>query len=580
MADSAATGGKLWRTVACDESLAGRLAGGHGLSPPVARLLASRGIEPGDAADRFLKPRLSDLGDPSELPGMEAAVARVVRAIRAGERIVVFGDYDVDGISSTALLMRVFTRLGAKVAPFLPSRMDEGYGLSLDALHRCIEERAPSLIVTVDCGTGSVDSVEAAGARGIDVVITDHHTPPASIAPAVAVVNPKLANDPAWHVLAGVGVAFKLCHGVVRELRRGGAASDADLREYLDLVALGTIADIVPLTGENRILARHGLERLSRTGNPGLLALRQVAGCEGPADAYEVGFRLGPRLNAAGRLGDALQSLELLLSADAARIAELARDLDAANRERQDIEATMLREAVIDVETRHGDATPHSIVVAREGWHPGVVGIVASRLVQRYHRPTAVIALDGASGRGSCRSIEGFDVVGGLAACADLLVKHGGHAMAAGLEIETERIDVFRERFEAAAVAKLAGTDLRPVQRIDAWMSLADVDDGLAARLDDLKPFGMGNPTPVWAAAGVVVVGEPRVVGRGSLKFQVASGGVQREVIAFGMAEREFPKGPIDLAFHVKKDSFRGVERVVLQAQDFRPARPDSVREP
>lgn len=564
---------KLWRVASCDEGQAATLAARLRLPLPAARLLAARGLRDDEAVDRFLNPRLSDLGDPFDLPALDRAVERIWQAIDQRERIAVFGDYDVDGISSTALLVQVLRKLGADAEPFLPHRMEEGYGLSPEALARCVETLAPRLIVTVDCGTGSVAAVQQAARSGIDVVITDHHTPSAELAPAVALVNPKLGPNESLHLLAGVGVVLKLCHGLVKHGRDAGRPGAAlDLRSYLDLVALGTIADIVPLTGENRILARYGLAQLNRTTSPGLKALADVAGIDKRIDAYEVGFRLAPRLNAAGRLGDALQSLELLLSQDPARIAELAQHLDATNRERQEIEARIVKQALDEIDGYFDPAKNFGLVVAQPGWHPGVVGIVASRIAQRYNRPVAVIALDGDGGRGSCRSIDGFDVVAGLDACKDLLRKHGGHTMAAGLEIDASNVEAFATRFNGAAAAALAGSDLRPVQRVDAWMDLDEADDRMVDALDNLRPFGMGNTTPVWAARDVRLVGQPRIVGQGHLKLLVAAGGAQREAIGWGLGGRAVPDGPLDLAFQLRKESYLGRERIVLNIQDFRPS--------
>lgn len=563
---------RIWRTVATDDAQVAELANLRGLPRPLARVLVERGCADSVAADRFLQPRLSDLTDPFLLPAVGAAVDRIWQALDRGESIVVFGDYDVDGITSTALVTQVLRQLGGKVQYFLPHRMEEGYGLSLDALARCMEEFHPQLIVTVDCGTGSVAAVKEAARHGVDVVITDHHSPGAEIAPAIAVVNPKLCGHAGLQALAGVGVAFKLCHALLKRGRDAGRnqVSAIDLKLQLDLVALGTIADIVPLTGENRIFARHGLRQLNQTANIGLKTLVEVAGVKGPVDAYEVGFRIGPRLNAAGRLGDAQLALELLLGGTEERLRELAGYLDASNRERQGIEAAMVEQAVAELDVAFNPDAMFSLVVAKQAWHPGVVGIVASRLVQRYYRPTVVIALEEGSGRGSCRSIEGFDVVSALSECSAYLKKFGGHKMAAGLELDADKIEEFRSAFNRLAVERLRGMELRPVQRVDAWMDLADADDRLWRGLEELRPFGLENPTPVWGTAGVCVVGRPRQVGKGHLKLQLAAGGVQREAIGWGMADRPLPEGSLDICYQLKRDSFMGQEKLVLILQDFR----------
>lgn len=565
---------RVWRTVEVEDGRCDELVQQRGLPRPLARVLVARGLSDPAAADRFLNPRLSDLGDPFLLPGLHRAVDRIWLAIGAGEPVAVFGDYDVDGVTSTALLVKVLRLLGASAVPFLPQRMEEGYGLSVDALTRCLEECRPRLIITVDCGTGSVAAVRQAAACGVDVVVTDHHTPGPDLAPACALVNPKLGDVASLHVLAGVGVTFKLCHALLKRGRETGqpGVDRAELRSYLDLVALGTIADMVPLTGENRILARHGLWQLNQTTCPGLRHLIEVAGITGVIEAHEVGFRLGPRLNAAGRLGDAQRALELLLGGADERLRQLAVALDAANRERQAIEAAMVEQAVADWDRIFDPTRTFGVVASRPEWHPGVIGIVASRLVQRYNRPTVVIGLEGDSGRGSCRSIEGFDLVSALAECAPHLKKFGGHVMAAGLEIAASEVPAFASRFNEVAALRLRDADVRPVQRVDAWMSLADAEDRLWKGLEQLRPFGVGNTTPVWATSGVQVVGRPRVVGKGHLKLVVASGGIQREVMGWGWGDLELPDGPVDICYQLKKDSFMGQEKVVLILQDIRSA--------
>lgn len=566
---------RLWRTVVTDDAQADELVRSRNLPLPIARVLTARGLRDAEAADRHLNPRLSDLGDPFLLPAMSEAVARIWAAITRREPMVVFGDYDVDGITSTALLVQVIRQLGGEVQPFLPQRVEEGYGLSLEALARCLETCQPRLIITVDCGTGSAAAVREAARHGVDVVVTDHHTPGPELASAVALVNPKLCALESVQVLAGVGVTFKLCHGLIkrgRELNQSGV-DRIDLRKHLDLVALGTIADIVPLTGENRIMARHGLWQLNQTHCPGLRHLIDVAGITGTIDAYEVGFRLGPRLNAAGRLGDAQRSMELLLGGTEDRLRELAVGLDATNRERQTLEAAMVDQAVADLDAGYNPQTKFGLVAAKSDWHPGVVGIVASRLVQRYNRPTVVIGLTEEGGRGSCRSIEGFDMVAALAECACYLKKYGGHAMAAGLEIEADQVGAFTQAFNEVAAQKLRGTDLRPVQRIDAWMDLAEADERVWSSMEQLRPFGVGNTTPVWASSGVRLVGRPRLVGKGHLKLILASGGVQREAMGWGMADREVPEGSLDVCYQLKRDTFMGQNKLALTIQDFRPAR-------
>ncbi len=565
---------KRWQTVDVDDGAARRLADERNIPLPVARLLCGRGVcDPEDARD-FLTPRLSSLSDPFLLPGMEVAVERIWRAVDGGERIAVFGDYDVDGVTGTALMVAVLTRLGGVALPFLPQRDLDGYGLSLGAVTRCIEDIQSSLIVTVDCGTCSEEAVAYARSRSVDVVVTDHHElsePPAS---AVAVVNPRCSERAEFHCLAGVGVAFKVCHALVkrglREERDG--MRDIDLRQWLDLVAVGTVADIVPLTGENRILARHGIRRLTRTKSIGLRALKNVAGIDGDCTAYHIGFVLGPRLNAAGRLGSAAGALELLMTEDKGRAYEVARSLDADNRERRDIESRIKDQAVREIESYFSPENDYGLAVGREGWHIGTIGIVASRIVGRFARPAVVVGFDDEGrGRGSCRSIDAIDMVEVLQECAEHLVSFGGHKMAAGLVVEKERFESFRKRFNEVCTARLAGEDLRPRIRIDAWLdSLGEADRRMFDALESLRPFGMGNPMPVWGVRDVRAMGRPRVVGNGHLKLTVAGGGTQLDAIAFGMGDREVPESGIDVLFQLQENTFRGYTSLQMNIKDFR----------
>ena len=567
---------KKWQTVASDPAQTEALMNATGLPRAACAVLTARGITSSAEADHFLQPRLSQLADPFLLPDMEAAVHRLRTAVERGERVLVYGDYDVDGITSTALMVKVLSALGAVAIPFLPHRVEDGYGLGVEPVRRCLAEFKPDCILTVDCGTSSVEAVEVAQAAGVDVIITDHHEPGERVAPAHAVVNPKRNGvvDAHRH-LAGVGVAFKLCHALLKTLRDAGAASAAavDLRKHLDLVAVGTIADMVELSHENRILARHGLAQASQTDKIGLKALCKVAKTGHTLDPYHVGFLIAPRLNAAGRLGTAEAALQLLLSQDAEEAAVIADELDAANRDRQQVEKQMVEEAFQQIDATFDAERDYAVVAAQRGWHPGVVGIVASRLCQRYVRPAIVIAIDDAGvGRGSCRSLSAFNMVEGLARCSDLLVRHGGHAMAAGLQVEETNIDAFRQRFHAVAQAVLKPDDLCPEQRIDAWISLREADRNLLECLAQMQPFGLGNPKPVWAVQGARVLGAPRVLKEKHLKFEVLEGNMRLDAIAFNMAEQGLPDGPIDVAFQLDLNQFNGRESIQLKVQDVRPS--------
>ncbi|HOW97809.1 MAG TPA: single-stranded-DNA-specific exonuclease RecJ [Kiritimatiellia bacterium] len=559
---------KLWKTVERVGREADPLAASLGIPRPLAEVLATRGLAEPVEARRFLNPRLDDLSDPTVLPDMPRAVDRIRRAAKGRERIAVFGDYDADGVTAAALLTRCLRELGAEAEPFLPLRLEEGYGLGVDALNRCLEAHRPQLVITVDCGTGSVDAVRAAAAAGVDVVVTDHHEPAGEIAPAIAVVNPKLGDGGDLANLAGVGVAFKLAWALA--LRSG-----VDIRRIfrrLDLVATGTVADVVPLTGENRILVHYGLGQLNREPLPGLAALAEAAEVKDAIGEYHLGFAIGPRLNAAGRLGDAQAALELLLGDDPEALLPLARQLDRGNRERQKIEADILEEAMQDVAALDLENNA-GLVLARRGWHPGVIGIVASRIVQRFGRPVLMISLnEDGTGRGSGRSIEGFNLVENLAACRDSLVRFGGHAMAAGLELKEKNLAAFREAFNRRVSETVPPDQLRPVQRVDAWLDLADADERLFEGLQALRPFGCGNPRPVWASSRVRVLGQPRILKDKHLKMRVVSGSAQREAIGFNLAGQPLPDGPMDIAFTLDMNSYMGRETLQLKLEDFRPS--------
>ncbi|MBL7114986.1 MAG: single-stranded-DNA-specific exonuclease RecJ [Kiritimatiellae bacterium] len=565
-----------WQTVAVDEPAAARLAGLLDLPLPLARLLVSRGYVAEDAVTTFLNPRLSGLSDPFEIAGMTPAVDRILHAIASHERICVFGDYDVDGVTSSALLLSVLKRLGADVVSFLPHREQEGYGVSAGALKRCLEDCAPSLIVTVDCGTNAVESIGIAASHGVDVVVTDHHEPSKVVAEALAVVNPKLGAPSAARLLAGVGVTFKLCHALVKRLlSQDGLPDDTlDLRDYLPLVALGTVCDMVPLVEENRTLARAGLERLNRArGIAGIEALRTVAGVEGDVTAYHLGFMLGPRLNAAGRLDAAMPALDLLMTKDAEHARSLATLLDGTNRQRQHIERRMVKQALEDVESGFDASETFGIVLGRSGWDVGVVGIAASRIVRKYNRPTIIVSFGDGEGRGSCRSVEGLDLMEVLEECRDTLSGFGGHKMAAGIRVEKQAFGAFQERFNAACAQRLRGRDLTPVQRVDAWLTdLGEADTHLLDFIERLGPLGTGNPRPVWGVRGVVPVGQPRRVGRNEdhLKILVASGGHQVDAIGFGMGHLEIGEKPLDLLFEVERNHFRGRVNTQLRLLDMR----------
>ena len=585
-----------WQAVEFDTVLAEKIACQVNLPYAVAALLVGRGVCESSDVEQFLNPRLSNLSDPFLMPGMLDAVERIWNAVRRGEMIVVYGDYDADGVTSTALLVSVLAEMKARVVSFLPNRFNDGYGFSINALRRCLDVHKPDLIITVDCGTCSVEAVDFARKAGIDVVITDHHELTGLPAPAVAVVNPRLGGSGMCTVnLAGVGVAFKLCHGLIKYVFRGGAeglsgrdadaAGDGseliagiDLRKWLGLVAIGTVADVADITGENRILVFHGLNRINMAyggelgwnySETGLLALSKAAGIMS-LDCYGIGFVIGPRLNAAGRLGHPDLALEILLANDPDRAGEIALELERMNDGRKRIEEKIMKEALSEIESLIDDGLS-GLITFGQGWHIGIIGIVASRLCSRFRRPVVVISFDeDGVGRGSCRSIPDVDIMEVLRQCSDLLVSSGGHMMAAGLVIKKGLIDSFRKRFNEICAGMLVGKDLE-VRRCDAWLNhLGEIDERFIQAVNSLKPFGVGNPTPVWGLRNVRLTGQPRKVGRNHIKMKVINGADQMEAIAFDMADQALPEGKMDLLFQVQENTYKGRTSLQLNVKDFR----------
>ncbi len=572
---AAAGAGRIWRTADVDPARIAQLASDFNLPRAAAAVLAARALPDAAAVRRFLRPALTDLGDPLLLPDMPAAAARLWRAVDAREEIVIFGDYDADGITSVALLLQVLRALGAaSVTPCLANRMQTGYGFTPAALDRCRALGNPALIITVDTGITSAETCALAAAAGIDVIITDHHEPGAELPQAAAVVNPKLGSDPAACMLAGVGVVYQLC----RALATGGrpAAARLNLEAWLDLVMLGTVADVAPLLEDNRVLVRHGLELLHSIGRVGLQALIERAGLTGEISAGHVAFGLAPRVNAVGRLQTPEPALELLLTSDPARAAVLAGELDSANRARQEIESRIYDEAVEQLEGRgrqFDSAAQFGLVAASAGWHPGVIGIVAARLTARYRRPVAVVSFDGDDlGRGSARGIDGFNLLECLRECSRHLAAFGGHASAAGLALRRAALPEFSAAFNAAATARLRGADLRPVQRVDCWVELPELDRQLLEAMQDMRPFGQSHPAPVLAARGLRVAEAPRIVGRKHLKLKVTDGRLRYEAIAFGRAGDPPPPGAFDLAFQLQENTWQDRTILQLNVQAWRPA--------
>jgi len=575
----AAVTNKRWR-LRSEQPGAGKiahLAQGLGVSELTARTLLLRDIGSIDQGREFLQARLSSLPDPDLLPDMAIACGRLEQALVRGEKIAIHGDYDVDGISGTTLLVETLRKLGGLIEYHIPLRLSEGYGLSADAI-RLARENGCELILSVDCGVSAHNEADLAADLGIDLIITDHHQPPAELPVCLALINPHLpASRFPWADLSGVGVAFFLLVGLRRRLRENGYFSnhsEPDLRQGLDLVALGTIADIVPLGGVNRPLVRTGLELLEQGVRPGVVALKRVAHVK-QVSCGVVGFRLAPRLNAAGRLEDAALGVKLLLGDDPQELEPLAELLDGFNRERQQLEQRTLEQAISLVEEA-GPANRFSLVLAQEGWHPGVIGIVASRLVERYHRPTILIALENGLGKGSARSISSFPFFQALEKTADFLSGFGGHAMAAGLSIKQSDLEKFASAFEQVARASLTEEDLIPVIKHDGLVGLQQLDHRQIEELEGLNPFGAGNPQPCFVAEGCQIQGI-RLLSDKHLKFSVTHGGTAIDCIGFGLGERIAElSGSLDLLFRPGLNNWRGQTKVQLQVVDFRPTGTES----
>lgn len=547
-----------WRlTPAPDGEAARSLAAALSLPLPLAALLVQRGLGGIETARTFLRPPLDSLADPYLLTGMSAAVAIITNAVRSGTPIVVHGDYDVDGQCAAALLTRALRAAGADVHPFVPHRLSDGYDFGAAGLREATRIGA-GLILTCDCGITAVDAIALAKAAGHQVVVTDHHLPGDTLPPADAIIDPQQPGDRSGlDMMCGTGIAFKLVQALVEPLGLPVAMP----MYLLDYVAVATIADVVPLAGENRTLVKHGLRLLADSrwaGWRALLTTTRLTGQE--LRAGQVGFILAPRLNAVGRIADAKDGLRLLLTDDAGEAAAIATRLEELNRERQSMDQRILDEALAMVERDYADAEQYTgLVLASTGWHAGVIGIVASRIVERFGRPTFLIGLDGELGKGSGRSIEAFDLHGALNACSDLLERSGGHRMAAGFTIRHDRVAAFRERFNAVAREQLLVADLGASQRVDLELSLGDVTDDLERLGRYLEPCGMGNPSPVYGARQVRLQGA-RAVGGSHLKCVLRSDDHALDAIAFGWADRIewLGDGLADVAFRLERNEFHG----------------------
>jgi single-stranded-DNA-specific exonuclease len=554
---------------AVDEALAQRLTEQLHLPPLVSRLLVARGLSEVEDARSYLRPRMEQLHPPLAMRGMAEAVERLSAAIRAGETILVHGDYDVDGMCSTTLLVRTLRHLGARAVPFAPHRIRDGYDLGEAGVRAAVAEGA-TLLVTCDCGTTAHEPVADLCRRGIDVIITDHHLPSRPPPDCVAVLNPRVPGcEYPDKDLCAAAVAFKLSLAL---LEQHGAGPNVALN-MLDLVALATVADVAPLRGENRILVRYGLRLMAETRNIGLRALINASGLEGKElTAGRIGFILAPRLNAVGRIGDARRGLDLLLTTDESEANAIARDLEEINRTRQAIDRETLEAARKLAATKDLDSVS-GLVLAAEGWHPGVIGIVASRLVEDLYRPVVLVSVEGGIGKGSGRSIPAFDLHGGLTACADLLLRYGGHRAAAGLTVDAARIPELQERFDAVARERLTREDLTPELRVDLEVPLGEANDTLERLLRHFEPFGIGNPAPLLATRGIRLASAPRVIGQNGLKFALRDATTELEGVWWGVSHRAAEWSAtqvVDVAYRLERDLWKDTSRLVARLADIR----------
>ncbi|MDP7179131.1 MAG: single-stranded-DNA-specific exonuclease RecJ [Verrucomicrobiota bacterium] len=567
-----------WSLAPSQPLLTGQLIRELPLSPLMAQCLVNRGVASKVEVSEFLNPKLKLLADPFLIPNMDAAVERLWKARENNERLLIYGDYDVDGVSSTALLTEMLTELGWTVQPYLPGRFDDGYGLSAEALEKCIEQFETDVVLAVDCGSTAVEAIEFLNERQIDILVLDHHQVSDPPPKPLAMVNPQLSDDyPNFQELCSVGLAFKLAHALVKRGRQEGLQKerDLDLRQYLDLVALGTVADLVPLTGENRKLVRSGLEQLGETDRPGVVALKNVANVSKPVTVFNVGFQLGPRLNAAGRMDNPDASLNLLLAKDRYEAEKAAETLNNHNDERRKIERDISTQAVESVRKRFDPKNDFVIVEGNMEWHLGVIGIVASRVMREFYRPTFILASDGDGWKGSARSIEGFDLAEAMRGCDDLLNDHGGHAMAAGVSVKPGRLDAFRERINEIAKKNITPDMFQPPLKLDAGTDLSELTLVHIEEMSQLEPLGQGNPEIQLLVAELTLSSPIYRMGRDKqhAKFWVTDEHGACEVVAWNLKPEDEPQDTFDIAVAPQINDFNGRRSVQLKLIDWRPAK-------
>jgi single-stranded-DNA-specific exonuclease len=547
------------------------------VSTILASILLNRGINTLEEAKAFLESSLTELHNPFLMKDMDKAILCLHSALRYKCPIMIYGDYDVDGITGASVLVRVMRRLCANYSYYIPHRLKEGYGLSCETIYRA-KEQGIKIIITVDCGISACKEVDLANELGIQVIITDHHQTPDILPKATAILNPRQKDCPyPFKSLAGVGIALKLSMALLASLGFPVGENDPPLNDCLDLVALGTIADVATLLGENRVLVRHGLKQMTHSKKPGIIELKRVAGLEEEEiKSGHVGYLLAPRINAVGRLGNAAEAVELLTTDNYRLAFEIAGNLDRFNRERQEIEHGVMHEAFNKIEKEGHLERDYILVLSSPNWHPGVIGIAASKIVEAYHRPTILIAEADGVGKGSARSIPSFSIFDALRACSCLLRNYGGHTAAAGLTIDSSEINLFRNQINQVGVEKLSREDLTPCIKVDAEVDLDTMTPDLVEELEKCAPFGLGNPEPVFVARGLQIMQYPRIVGENHLKMKVRqrANRVPIEAIGFGMKtllNKVFPSLPrVDIAFNPHINNWTDKPRVQLRLKDVK----------
>ena len=541
------------------------------IPPVISRILLNRGIDTYEKAKLFFRGKMDNLYDPFLLVEMEKAVDRIIKAIRNKEKFLIYGDYDVDGITSVALLYLLLKKVGADVRFYIPHRVQEGYGISIAGIDEASKEQI-DVIISVDCGITAIEEVEYARRSNLDFIISDHHEPGIQLPNAYAILNPKCENSNyPFQELAGVGVAFKLGQALVTALNLDASV----INEYIDLVAIGSAADIVPLVDENRIFVREGLKKLNETDRPGLKALLRVSGLTNKSiGTGQIVFVIAPRINAVGRMGNAERAVELLTTHDPVRALEVANILETENRQRKNIDEETFRIAQELIEEKFEIDDWYGLVLDQDGWHPGVIGIVASRVVEKYYRPTIMISIEDKIGKGSARSISGFDVYMALKQCEDLLLGYGGHKYAAGLTIEKDKIAAFRERFNEIARQQLDEELLSPKLRIEGNIRLGEINNHLYKFLKHLAPFGPQNMRPVFLSQNLQVVGTPSIVGNNHLKFKVRQDGAVLDAIGFNLGDLIYRIEPgannLDMTYVIEENTFLGRTTLQLRIKDLR----------